>query len=136
MILRIKKVVVTSNSSIQSLSSIFVENLQKYVPYKDPAGASEELKLNNQNEREKIKREIGILQDILRTYGHVLIDEVDSILDIMASHRFSVGQRQKLESTIINAATGLYRLLAEDRDIQNKIKIPFIEDSGPRSCSF
>jgi hypothetical protein len=121
-----KKVVVTSNSSIQSLFLIFIESLTEYENLQE-------------FEKPKRKQEIITLQNIFslfRNKGHVIIDEVDSILDIMASHRFSVGHRQPLEPSIINAAIGLYKLLSEASNIHQKVKIPFIQAVYPKAAPF
>jgi hypothetical protein len=111
-----ERVVVTSNNSIQSLFLIFIEALYDYD------------KLND-TEKQTRRQEIASLQDIFqlfRNYGYALIDEVDSILDIMASHRFSIGDRVQIESSIVDATIGIYRLLAEDQQIHQQVKIPFL----------
>jgi hypothetical protein len=121
-----ERVVVTSNSSIQSLFLLFIEALHGY----STAGGEKERILN---------QKINAFQDIfilLRHYGYVLIDEVDSILDIMASHRFSLGPKKRLEDTIVNASTGLYRILSESHDVQSKIKIPFIQNTSQGAKPF
>jgi hypothetical protein len=121
-----ERVVVTSNSSIQSLFLIFIEALHDYDRLSEA-------------EQPKKQTEIVILQDIfqlLRHYGYVIIDEVDSILDIMAAHRFSLGTKVQLEPQIIRATLGLYRILAQDEEIVKKVKIPFLRESKPGSKPF
>ena len=121
-----ERVIVTSNNSIQSLFLIFIESLYDYQD------------LNVTEERTRAQ-EVAALQDIFslfRNYAYVLIDEVDSILDIMASHRFSVGHRGRLEPSIVNATAGLYQLLAEDTQIRREVKIPFIREIVPGAKPF
>ena len=115
------KVLVTSNSSIQSLFLIFIESLYDFQ------------KLSEEEEKVRVQM-IAAFQDIfilLKEHSYVLIDEVDSILDIMASHRFSIGISGNLENSLINATTGLYRILAENGKIHDQIKIPFMKNQNP-----
>ena len=91
------RVIVTSNSSIQSLFLIFIEAL---YDFRELSQAEEEIRV----------QQIAAFQKIfilLKQYSYVLIDEVDSILDIMASHRFSLGRRTRLENSIVNATIGI-----------------------------
>jgi hypothetical protein len=112
---------VTSNSSIQSLFLIFIESLYNFQ------------KLSEEEEKVRVQI-IATFQDIfilLKEHSYVLIDEVDSILDIMASHRFSIGISGNLENSLINATTGLYRILAKNGKIHDQIKIPFMKNQNP-----
>lgn len=95
----------------------------------------------NLNETEKVERDqkIQVLQNIfqlLKYYGYVLIDEVDSILDIMSSHRFSIGNRIPLESSLIQATSGLFRILLEDPEISKQVKLPFLSTFHPGSAPY
>jgi hypothetical protein len=120
------RVIVTSNSSIQSLFLIFIELIYNY----------EKLDHTQKTIRGEQIEALQKIFHILKKYSHVLIDEVDSILDIMASHRFSIGHHHRLEKSIVNATAGLYRILAENQEIHQTVNIPFIQEEQVRAVPY
>lgn len=109
--LKQQKVILISNSSIQSLFLLYFDAM-----------------------RDKRKTDhIRIYQQIfsfLKQYGEATIDEIDFVLNIMRSHRFSLGLPTAMNKDAFMASIGLYNLILSDDSIKNSIKSPFLGTQG------
>ncbi len=116
-----KRLVIMSNSSVQSLYLMSMENMRD----------CSELCSKDKAQSLRIYRNI---LSFFKKYAYVTIDEVDSVLDIMKAHRFSLGYQQEVMNRDAYFATlGLYNLLVESRKIQDILQIPFLSKQGSRS---
>lgn len=109
--------VVMSNSSIQSLLLLFVEAL------KDP----------NKHDQLFVFKE---LFSFLKKYAFLTIDEVDSVLDIMKAHRFSVGKPVAFNKDAYYATFGLYNLVINDPEIRDSLDLPFLRKKSSKGTIF
>ncbi len=109
--------VVMSNSSIQSLLLLFVEAI------KDP----------KKNDQLFVFKE---LFSFLKKYAYLTIDEVDSVLDIMKAHRFSIGKPVAFNKDAYFATLGLYHLIVKDTEIKDSLDLPFLKEKGAGSTIF
>lgn len=117
------KLVIFSNSTVQSLVLLFVDSLK--------------------DEKDTVKNEqIAIFRDIfsfLREHAIVLADEADMIFDIMKAHRFSIGSPVSFNKDAFYATIGLYGLLVGDPEIREMVSIPFLNfdaESGEHRSIF
>ncbi|MBP6217611.1 MAG: DUF3638 domain-containing protein [Oligoflexales bacterium] len=111
------KVVVLSNSSVQSLFLLFIDAM------KSGEGSG------------KISQ-IRIFRDIfkfLHDHAHVIVDEADSILDIMKAHRFSIGEPVPFNKDAFFASIGLYGLIIGDPGLSSEASLAFLATGENKS---
>lgn len=114
------RIIVMSHSDVQSLFLIFIEKLRTIANSRDPELSDFIQSIRNLRE----------IISLLRTKAQLIIDEVDTIFDIMKSHRFAIGNVLKIENDLITAVLALYKLLINDMDLQQQVAIPFLRNSN------
>ena len=108
-----KNILMISNSSIQSLYLSFIAKIRQYslAEKKDDEGT---LSL--------LRDEIPAFQKVFalfRKHGSVLIDEVDSVLDVLKSHHFSVGGEKPLDDANLDAFVDFYRIYYRIQNVKD-----------------
>lgn len=101
------RLVMMTNSSLQSLYLHFLARLDTLTHPNPPFGLSEEADLFRQIFR------------FLKEQGQVIVDEVDAVFDVLRSHHFTLqpakekGKNQdRLESATVHAVLAFYQVLA------------------------
>ncbi len=108
-----QRTILISDSSVQSLFLMFVEKFYSFS--------------------EKSKEGIKIFRDIFgifKKHAYVTIDEVDLILNVSKSHRFSMGREHRIEKDLTDAVFGLFRFLATDPGLRRLVSLPFHDRSS------
>ncbi len=110
-----KTVFITTNSSIQSLFLNLFEHMGQYRTLADTGIATHEL--------EHVVRGDQRVLAFLKRHAVVIIDEIDTIMDILKAHYFAVGEKGNPHPDTLLAVSGLYQMLAVQEDIP--VRCPF-----------
>ncbi len=116
-----KMIALIDDASIKSLYLTYIELHQQFSQGHSDRG-----------------RVLSILDNILRFFRQnslLLIDEVDTMLNVMQAHRFSLGKRSRLHKDTIAASVALFSLLVTDHDLRNALHLSFFAESSGREFS-
>ncbi len=115
-----RKLLLMKNSSLQSLYLKFAEKLDIYTSNV----------LSGKAEQASVMQEIRLFQKIfglLKASGNVMIDEVDTVLDVLKSFHYTVGASKSLDPVYSNALTDLYLFLATDANVNQSVRLGFTD---------
>jgi hypothetical protein len=112
-----RKVLLISSESIQYLVLKFSEKVRTYISLlqegKDPG---------------ELKAEIALLVEIIKlikSTGSVLIDEIDTVLDVLKSVHFTVSESKPINPILAATCGDLYRMLVNSPDIHTQMDFKF-----------
>lgn len=146
-----QRVLLLTDSSVQSLFLKFVEKVENYLDYNRQRGlvdtAREQIGIVKSGirqywrneDKEKyapamtLRKEITAFREILeifRNSGAVSIDEMDLILDILKAHHFTLGEPVPVHKSVLDSTMDLYSFISSSEEIQKKIRFGFLEDRG------
>jgi hypothetical protein len=81
----------------------------------------------------QLERELQQFQQIFKLFkesGSVIIDEVDTILDVLKSFHYTIGLPAQLDELYIDVVSNLYQFVSTDPELNQKIRIPFAQNPG------
>jgi len=90
-----RKALIMSSSTLQSLFLRFIESLT----------------------REYRPRDLDSFREIFQLFrnaGRLVLDEIDTVLDVLKSHQYTLGSLRSPKRETVSAVSGLYELLATD----------------------
>ena len=117
---RDRRVVMISNSSVQSLYLSFLMRLKQYEELRLAGIEGQEVL-----ESEAVVRNYQKIFVFLRSFGVVILDEIDAIMDVLKSHHFTTGENRLVHADTLMAVTGLYELLLNP-DMAHVLPLPFL----------
>ncbi|MBI2602243.1 MAG: DUF3638 domain-containing protein [Deltaproteobacteria bacterium] len=100
-----EKIIFMTNASLQSLYLLLLENIKFGA-----SGAVDEL---------------THILNLFRERAIVMIDEVDFVLDITRSHRFTLGGGIEIEPNVVDAVFALYYTLLSHGELKRYLTLPF-----------
>ncbi|MEI8365602.1 MAG: DUF3638 domain-containing protein [Parachlamydiaceae bacterium] len=125
-----RKVLLMGSGSVQSLYLKWIEKTELYTAHTRKiasAAAIGEIVLKD-TYKVQVEQELKLFREIfalLKKAGIAMIDEVDTVLNVLKSTHYTIGEAKGLEKLFADVISDVYAFLADSEDINQNISLGF-----------